>query len=144
MEWLGRSVCYNHYLWDWWLLPNRFWLLRSHEINATLEGHRQVLSFARTIDRGRTKPRPPIDSYLPKFFQVEASSRRSCRRKTGPNITIQIPDRIVLLNFEWSGWDGIGAIVPVVNYVINIQSRDNPVRTPNQNEPEYQRSTSES
>jgi hypothetical protein len=131
----------DHYLRHRLFLLNRFWLLGSHEVNATLKRHGHVFPFARTVDGGRTKPGPSINSYLPKFFQVEASP---CRLKTCPKISTLIPDRIVLLNFEWGGWDRIGAIVPVVNYVIKCQSRETPARTPNQNGPEYQRSTSES
>ena len=41
-----------------------------------------------------------------------------------------IPDRIVLLNFERGGWDGVGTVVPVVNYVIRGQSRDELTSTP--------------
>ena len=74
MRGLGRIRC-DEYLGDGFFL-NRFWLLGSHEINTAIKGHRQVFPFAGTIDGGRTKPGPPINSYLPEFFQVEASRRR--------------------------------------------------------------------
>jgi len=49
-EWSGRSIPCDHYLRNGRLIPNRFWLLGSHKVNATLEGHRQVLPFAGTIE----------------------------------------------------------------------------------------------
>ena len=137
-----RSGCIfhcDHYLGHGSFFLNRFWLLGSHEVDAALERQRHVFPFARAVDGGRNKPGPSINSQLPKFFQVETSPGR----KTGPKICALIPDRVVLLNFERVGRDGIGAIVPVIDY-IKGQSRETPTRTPNRNRPEYQRSTSES
>lgn len=140
----GGSIHPYHYLRHRLFLLNRLRLLGSHEINAALKRHGQVFPFTRTIDGGRAKPGPPIDGYPPKFFQVEAGLERSCCRKTRSEISILVPDRVVLLNFERRGWNYIGAIVPVIDYMIKRQSRETLVRTPNQNKPEYQRSTSES
>ena len=66
--WFGSNILYNHYLRDGWLLWNRFRPLGSHEVNATVEGHGQVLSFTSAVDGGRAEPRPSIDGHLPKFF----------------------------------------------------------------------------
>lgn len=109
-EGLGRGFRYDQYLRDRLLHLDRSRLLGSHEINATLNGHGQVFSFAGTIDRGRSEPGPSIDRHLSEFIQIEASGRL----ETCPKIPTLVPDRIVLLNFERGSWDRIGAIVPVV------------------------------